>query len=283
MTDEVSKEEPQKEGTDTKPQVEADPSAEATQAQTSEKVVAPPKQEEVAKPGEVDISSLPIEGLLSDPRIQRVVQSAKDRSAAVEQRRFREEQQRRTAVEVTRREDENYKRLEADEDYDAIGRRAMEQRRSAEQYNTSVASYNNLARDALRSSPEFLSLGEEVVENITNSVSNRGGNIADLATEFSRAKSAQEVARATEEVRKSIKEELSSEMEAKLTELGYSKREQQVAAGEVPSLQVENAMSGAGAEKKTIEQAYDEYNDGKMPYTEFQPYKKAFEEQQNAR
>ncbi len=210
---------------------------------------------------------------------KRAVQSAKDREISRADTSRRNEE-RRTRDEERKRLDREERRALVDaQDYEALGKRAAADDAADDTLKEAAKEYNTMVQDALVQVPEFKEMGAARLEEIRNTVQNRGGNVVDLVTEFSREYATFKTDQAVGKATKSVKEEFGTEMDALRTELGAKTRSRSVEDGETAPASIARSEGKTSPQEQTYEEASTAYGDGEMSWEQFKPIRDAHEKE----
>lgn len=180
---------------------------------------------------EIDISTIPVEKLLSHPEIQKQLQSMTDKQAARIERQFNDRQKAASAAATRLAEQRELQALADTGDYSTLGERTAAGIQRNAQLTEAAKEVTAVMQDLIRQKPEFQELGEEAFTKAVASVQDRGGNVLDLMSELSQARMEREL---TKQVQAAT-DKMSAEMDARFAEYGVEKRTKAADAGDGPS------------------------------------------------
>ncbi len=212
---------------------------------------------------------------------KRAVQSAKDREISRADTSRRNEERRTRDEERKRLDREERKALVDAQDYEALGKRAAADDAADETLAEAAKEYNTMVQDALVQVPEFKEMGAARLDEIRVSVQNRGGNVVDLVTEFSREYATFKTDQAVGKATRSVKEEFGTEMDALRTELGAKTRSRNVEDGELGSAAIAKSEGKNAPKDETYEAASTAYGDGEMSWEQFKPIRDEHEKERS--
>ena len=233
------------------------------------------------EPATPSIDDIPLDSLLEREDVKRWAQSVGDRATAKAEAKLRAEAKQREAdakqaAEVSRR-----KQLRESEDYDELGRIQAAKDDEQERLMESL----HLAGEAITSVQTeryTRELGEETVARIAREVDANGGNFLDLQQAFADEVTQRAVKKATGTAIEEAEKRFSDKLEAALTDAGVKKRSAEVKeTGPVDKISGAPADTGASGEAETYETMSTKYGLGEASWAEFEPYKKAHDEERN--
>lgn len=217
---------------------------------------AAPETQDGTDPAVNPLEAVPDEQLLLDPRVQRAIQSQKDKEIAAFRKAQQQAAAQASAAAKRQAEIAEINRLAAEGNHAAIGERAVAQIRQ-EESDAQVASRLTAEVVAMiRERPEFRTLGEDRIAQIQEEEAARGGDLASLAGRLA----VELVVKAQAEAIEKAKAEQNEALEARLTELGLVKRAE--TPGAVGAVEQATRPSGAMTEDQILER-YGDTGEGK--------------------
>lgn len=196
-----------------------------------------------AVPTEIDLSKLSAEEILAKhDGIKKLLQSQKDKEVAAERRRLLGERQRQDTEAKRQREEDELRNLEASEDYEGIGKREAEKRRTQGAQEKLIREVGAAFETAVATHEEFSSLGETEINRVYQEVFESKGNLMDFVVGLHRSKMEKELSSRMAD----FKAEMAKEVEAKLAEHGLESRTKNDEEGNAGSL----ALAGGGVPMK---------------------------------
>ena len=239
------------------------------------------------------LAELPLDTILeSREDLRRRIQSERDKAGAAAARHFQDELKARSDAAERARRAEEERRLAAEGDFDAIGRKYWDASVVEGQRAQYGQEFNAMMEEAVRQHPEFAALGEDTIGEVYSNVLARKGNIVDLVAGLaSKRRQAdkdaltdsirKEQAEAMKTERESLRSEITKELEATLAEHGIERRKREAEGGGGASRAVSGGAGGAAQKPKTWEEATDAYNRGEMSEADYAPFKKAHEDERH--
>lgn len=218
--------------------------------------------------GEVPAPKPSFKDFESDPDFQRYIQSEADRRAAKALATERKRQADFTAQQRRRAELEEEARLEAEGEYEELGKRTAKQKAEQRVLSGAIDLVASTIEAEIRSLPEVASLGDEALYALTQDVLADGG---DLITFIAKLLGEKET-RTREAALAQAEKDFEAELDAKLKEYGVERRTEQNEAGELPGEALVAARGGT--KPRTYKDASQAYIDGTLSIEEFEPYLK---------
>ena len=217
------------------------------------------------------------DAILADDSVKRAIQSEKDKEIAREKRRVSDETRKRDEAARAQKESDERRQLIADGKGDELIDFENAKIDEAENLTKSATKVAKIIEDVVRTSPEFRSLGEEKIDEIYAQVEKDNGNVVDFTLALSKERRDVDVAAAREEVTATVKETVTSEIEAALVAAGLKER----AASEesAPSAEISSETPRTNVKPTTFEAASEAYGKGTMSLKDFEPFRKKHEEE----
>ena len=249
---------------ETKPEEEAEDvesEGESEEEGSEEEADDEEESEKKAEP-EVDISKIPLDELLKRDDFKRFVQSTSDKAVAAAERRANEQRAKEREEIRRRREEEELDELFEAEDFEAVGKRAKEQRDKAKQ---DAAEYQRWGGEFSRAGElhyreVYADLGEETLDRVFGEMA--GKPVFDLGSRLAEE-------RLTRTMGDKISERVSAEIEARLAEAGVKARSTKVEKKETASEEVSGSKKSKPVRaEKTASDWVDSYNDGEVAFEE---------------
>lgn len=171
----------------------------------------------------VSLSDEQIAELVKDERLARLIQSEADKRAATIEKRIRAEQSNRLDALKRQREQDELLSLVDNEDYAGLGERTAKTLQEQRTMQAAAVQFSGALEGILREHPEFRSLGQDKIDEISADVVTKEGNVVDFMLGLSAAKQEQAVQASIAAAQKTF----AAEMDAKLAEYGLSRREKE--------------------------------------------------------
>ena len=222
---------------------------------------------------EKEVSQITLEDLMERDDVQRAIQSVSDRAVAKAEKRLSDKV--KTTAETARLqvEADEKKKLVEEGDFETLGQREADKMKLTEDFLENAAKFGIAFTTKMREQYSPI-LGETETERIIDEVDNNRGSIVDLTTALSSASQQKAVSSATEKAVKEVRDEMKADFEALKTELGVTKRSEDVKKGETSSSTVSKTRSEtASTEEMTYETASAQFGDGDMSWEEFKPFR----------
>ena len=266
---------------DTDKQTETDEaeSTETEEKQTTEQTEAKTEteqsetEESSKDETEKEVSQITLEDLMEREDVQRAIQSVSDKAVVKAEKRLSDKA--KTTAETARLqvEADEKKKLVEEGDFETLGQREADKMKLTEDFLENAAKFGIAFTTKMREQYSPI-LGETETERIIDEVDNNRGSIVDLTTALSSASQQKAVSSATEKAVKEVRDEMKSDFEALKTELGVTKRSDDVKKGETSSASVSKTRSEtASTEEMTYETASAQFGDGDMSWEEFKPFR----------
>ena len=247
----------------TEPDEAESASTEETQTteQTEAKTETEPSETEESSKGETEkeVSQITLEELMGREDVQRAIQSVSDKAVVKAEKRL-SDRAKSTAENARLQADaDERKKLVEEGDFETLGQREADKMKLTEDFLENAAKFGIAFTTKMREQYSPI-LGETETERIIDEVDNNRGSIVDLTTALSSASQQKAVSSATDKAVKEVRDEMKADFEALKTELGVTKRSEDVKKGETSSSTVSKTRSEtASTEEMTYETASTQY------------------------
>lgn len=239
---------------------------------------------------QLDISKIPVDELLKNEDIVRLIQSKTDKGIAQNESR-RKDDDRRTA-EVKSREiaKKDIEAILATEDSDEktkklaeIGQKKVDETLKESKDLEAATRFSTYYEDNLNSNPEFTDkLGTARIKEIADEIQKEGGSVLDYANRLHTAVADKRVDDAVNDTKTSLKEEIlaelksSREAEAQEVQDKVEQRSEDAEEGKSVKKEVEDStVSKKPVKDLTEEEASTLYGQGELSAIEWEPFRLA--------
>jgi hypothetical protein len=215
------------------------------------------EEEEDPEP-EVDLANVPVDELLKkNEKLRRTVQSARDKGAAAERKKIRDELKTQREERERQRGEEELDKILEDDDAEGLLDYIKKNRETQKADTEALRKHTAAAQKLLRENPEFAVLGEDTISELESDST----DIVDLFAKLSKARREHEIA----ELRKGLKDEDEEEAEATKTEKRAKKRSAKKGGSKKVS---ESRRSKPVKTPRSDAEYEDAYNTGDIAFTE---------------